>query len=136
MGYNNSEPIKIGNPRGKFMLAYHRQCMTTCIKTMWEDSLMAEHREEIEPMLGRLAATGDLYEAIEDANEYFGDGIWDDPRHAKECQSHCEGWMTEYHALWEKLNSEELKALRTILDSENAKSAGDPPTRTSTEANQ
>lgn len=116
-----AQTIKVGNPRENLILAYHRQCMTTCIKTMWEDPLMAEHREEIEPMLGRLAATGDLYEATEDANEYFGDGIWDDPRHAKECQSHCEGWMTEYHALWEKLNREELKALRTILDSENVK---------------
>lgn len=124
MGYNNSEPIKIGNPRGKFMLAYHRQCMTTCIKTMWEDSLMAEHRQAIEPMLAKLACDGDIYEAFEDANEYFGDGVWDDPNHAKECHTALEGWMAEYHALWEKLNSEELKALRTILDSENAKSAG------------
>jgi len=127
MSIAEAQPIKVGNPRRNLMLAYHRQCMTTCIKTMWEDSLMAEHREKIEPMLGRLAATGDLYEAIEDANEYFCDGIWDSVCYAKECLEHCKGWMTEYHALWEKLNREELKALRTILDSNNAQGEAQPP---------
>jgi hypothetical protein len=118
MNTHESQPITVGNPRNVPLLAYHRHAMTACIDAMWDDPVMSPHRKEIEPIFAQLAIDDDIDSAIEDACEYFLDGVFDDEHQAaqwKTAMEHCEGWIREYSELWLKLNRAELKEMERIL---------------------
>lgn len=111
---NTEELLEVPPIPGKTLLDYHRAAMAHCLESLWAYPWNNFDREELEPVVAELCATGDLWEATEALNEIFGACLWEDERYGRELHEAAEDWMREVHYRWEALNRAELAEYKRV----------------------